>query len=116
MDLTEFFILAFATFRITNLIVDDGESGPWDVLDRLRYAIGVRYDDKSRRAVVAKPSWKRMLASMHNCFWCASVWYGIAVALVYWVLPADARWVWIALLSPFALSGAALVARSMAKK
>ena len=115
MTVADLLVLILATFRITNLIVDDSESGPLGILDRLRYAIGIRYDEKSRRAVVAKPVWKRELAGLHNCFWCASVWYGIGIALVFWIVPSDFRWIWIAILSPFALSGGALVTRKMAK-
>jgi hypothetical protein len=101
MDITEFLILIFATWRITNLFVDDAEGGPWDILHIVRYHAGVRYDDK-RRAYGTN-----MLSRMITCFWCFSIWVGLFVLLVS-LLP---YWIGFYLLLPFALSGGALLVK-----
>ena len=101
MNITELFILIFATWRITNLFVDDSEGGPWDVLHVIRYHAGVRYDDK-RRAYGVNTLSRAMI-----CFWCFSFWVGLFVLLMS-LIP---YWIGFYLLLPFALSGAALVVK-----
>ena len=101
MNITELLILILATWRITNLIVDDSEGGPWDALHIIRYHAGIRYDDK-RRAYGINALSKNM-----TCFWCFSVWAGLFVLLVS-LIP---YWIGFYLLLPFSLSGAALVMR-----
>lgn len=98
MTLTELIILALATWRITNLFVDDSEGGPKDVLHFIRYRVGVRYDDKHRAFGTT------MLARAMTCFWCWSFWMGLFVLLIS-LIP---EWIGFYLLLPFALSGAAL--------
>jgi hypothetical protein len=39
----DFIILALATWRLSNLLVN--ESGPYDVFERVRARVGVYYDD-----------------------------------------------------------------------
>ena len=104
MNITELLILIFATWRITNLFVDDSEGGPWDALHIIRYHAGVRYDDK-RRAYGTN-----MISRMMTCFWCFSVWVGLFVLLVS-LLP---YWIGFYLLLPFTLSGGALFVKRMA--
>ena len=101
MNITELLILIFATWRITNLFVDDSEGGPWDVLHVIRYHAGVRYDDKRRAYGV------NMLSRAMICFWCFSLWVGLFVLLMSLV----PYWIGFYLLLPFALSGAALVVK-----
>jgi hypothetical protein len=67
------------------------------------WAIGIRYDEKSRRAAVAKPVWKRELATMHNCPYCMSFWYGLVATVLWFATPAEYREVWFVLAMPFAL-------------
>jgi hypothetical protein len=104
MDLAQFLVIGLATWRILNFIYDDRWAGPFDLLHKLRYAIGIRYDDKNRRASVAKPVWKRELATMHNCPYCMSFWYGLAATMVWILVPAEYRHILLAIAMPFALS------------
>jgi hypothetical protein len=101
MSITEFIILALATYRITNLFVDDDEGGPWDTLHILRYHAGVRYDEEHRKFGT------NTLARAMTCFWCFSFWVGVFVMLVF-LIPND---IGFFILLPFSLSGAALVAK-----
>jgi len=104
MDFFDFVVIGLATWRIVNYIYDDKWAGPFDLLHKLRYAIGIRYDERSRRAVVAKPVWKRELASMHNCPYCMSIWYGLAATIIWFAVPMEYRDVLIILAMPFALA------------
>lgn len=109
MDLTQFIVISLATWRIINFIYDDKWAGPLNVLHKLRYEIGIRYDEKNRRAVVAKPAWKRELASMHNCPYCMSFWYALAFSALWFITPAEYRIVWFVLFMPFAISAMASI-------
>jgi hypothetical protein len=106
MSTTEFLILSLATYRITNLFVDDNEGGPRDILHTLRYYAGVRYDEKSRKFGT------NMFSRAMTCFWCFSVWVGVAV-LVVSLIPKN---VGLFILLPFSLSGAALIAKGYVDK
>ena len=66
-----------ATWRISSLLVNEG--GPWDVLAKVRYILGVRYDQYSN---CQSPG------NVLCCVWCTSIWVGAGVAAVaYWQLP-----------------------------
>lgn len=93
-DLIDLLVSILATWRITNLLVDDNEDGPYDILPKLRYRLGLRYDAQGR----AYPT--NEVSKAINCFWCASFWVGLGVAL----LPKWARFI----LWPFAYSAGAL--------
>ena len=64
-----------ATWRLTSLLVR--EDGPFDILGKFRHLAGVRYDQNS------KPYPKYKLSGALICFWCASVWVALAVALIF---------------------------------
>lgn len=87
MTLVEFIVIALATWRIANFIYDDKWSGPFDILHRIRYVLGVRYDDMSRKAVAAQPRWRVPIAEMHLCIYCMSVWYGLAITVLWLLIP-----------------------------
>jgi hypothetical protein len=78
-----------ATWRVTHLIV--AEDGPWDIVARLR-----------RRAGAG------VLGQLMDCFYCASLWVAIPIAI--WIVDAwPARVVtWLAL-----SGGAALIERAL---
>lgn len=116
MDLVQFLVLTLAAWRIAYAIYDDSQSGPFFLLDRIRYKIGVRYDEQSRRAVVSKPAWKRELASAHECMQCASMWYGIAAMLLWVIVPKDYRDIIFYLALPFAMSAGIILANKWGKK
>lgn len=116
MDFFDFIIIGLATWRIVNYIYDDKWAGPFDMLHKLRYAIGIRYDERSRRAVVAKPVWRRELASMHNCPYCMSFWYGLAATIIWFVTPALYRDVLLVLAMPFALGAFVSIAQKFTSR
>ena len=103
MDLVQFIVIGLATWRVVNFVYDDRWEGPFSFLMHLRHAIGIRYDEKSRRAAVAKPVWKRELATLHNCPYCMSFWYGLVATVLWFATPAEYREVWFVLAMPFAL-------------
>lgn len=116
MDLVEFIVIGLATWRVVNFVYDDQWGGPFDFLHKLRDVIGIRYDEKSRRAVVAKPVWRRELASMHNCPYCMSFWYGLVATILWFVTPAVYRDVWFVLAMPFALSAVVSVTQKVVNR
>ncbi len=101
MSIVELLILVLATWRITNLITDDSEAGPWDLLHRFRYFLGIRYDLKNRMAAT------NIVSSAILCFWCFSFWAGL-FALTISLLP---YWIGYYMLLPFALSAGALLVK-----
>ncbi len=92
----EYIILAFATWRISSLL--KREAGPWDIFDKVRNFLGVKYDEHS------EPYGTSMLSKMVLCVWCNSVWVGGMWAILYLISPL---FVWLAL--PFALSAGAIL-------
>jgi len=106
INLAELLILAFATWRITNLLVDDNEIGPYEILPWLRDKLGVEYDDKGRRFG------RNEIGKALICPWCTSVWVGLFIAVLYVVVPEVA----LIIALPFALSGAALYIRGILYK
>ncbi len=91
-------ILILATWRIANMLASPDETGPFDVLGRLRYLVGVRFDK-------GQPHGTNELASGLLCIWCNSVWIGLAWTTIYWLIPAYTT----LLALPFALSGGAII-------
>lgn len=89
-------VLALAAWRLTSLLV--WEDGPFEVFARLRYRLGVRFDDQS---VAYGTNW---FAKGVVCPACASVWFGTLWAAAYWLWPDV--W-WLAL--PLALSAVAAI-------
>jgi hypothetical protein len=77
--LIDLIVMGFATWRISSLCVH--EAGPWDILARFRYFIGVRYDEWSN------PVGTNVFAQALMCVYCTSVWVAGFVALVYYLLP-----------------------------
>lgn len=92
----EFVVLAFATWRLTSLLV--WEDGPFEVFAKLRCRLGVRYDEHS---VAYGSNW---FAKGVVCPACASVWFGIMWAIAY------SFWQPTLLVAlPFAFSGGAMI-------
>jgi len=114
MDLVQLLVLILATWRIAYSIYDDSQDGPYNILHRIRYWIGMRYDEKNRLAVVANPAWKRELASMHQCMYCMSVWYGLAATLLWLIVPIREVVFFTAL--PFAISAGMILVHKFGKK
>lgn len=92
-----FAILGLACWRLSSLLVD--EDGPWDMFARLRYKLGVRYDERS----VAFGS--TMLSNLLLCIWCSSVWVAGSIFLAYLIFPQAT----LCLMTPLALSALAIL-------
>lgn len=71
---------ALATWRLSHLLIK--EDGPYDVFGRLRDAVGITYDERSRPVAGSE------LAKIFLCFWCMSIWVGLFITL----LTAPRRW------------------------
>jgi hypothetical protein len=83
----DFFYLTLGilgVWRITHLV--QAEDGPWDLVIRLRHAVGSRF-------------WGRLL----DCFYCLSLWIAVPFA---WLLGPDLRHCFLLWL---ALSGGAIL-------
>jgi len=79
MSLVHLFVLGLAVMRLSMLLGE--EDGPWGVLEKFRYMLGVRYDENSDRYG------KSMIARGIICVYCSSVWYGTILAVLYIFLP-----------------------------
>lgn len=96
MPFTTLLLLTLATWRMTHLLVY--EDGPWHLVARLRYALGVRYDAHSHAYA------DTMFGKLLLCVWCASLWVGVALTLLYLLLPP---WLWQSVSFPLAFSAGA---------
>ena len=85
MTLLHFIILAFATWRLSSLLVN--EDGPNRLLNSFREQVS---------------DWTGLL----DCVFCTSVHVGIILGVAYWFYPVITFWIML----PFALSGAAIMA------
>jgi len=93
----DYLILALATWRITSLLVN--EYGPFNLLERLRYRLGVRYDEDLHRIGT------NIVAEAFTCVWCLSVWVGLILSIIFYIMPVFSIWIFL----PFALSAVAIV-------
>jgi len=108
MTLTDFIILSLAAWRIANLVVDDSEDGPFDILPKIRYWLGIRYDDRGRMMSVDGPLLYRELGRAVSCMWCLSIWVGIFLSFI----PSEIR----IILWPFAISAGVLLVNKFVKR
>lgn len=97
MTALEFAVYALATWRVASFLAE--ESGPWNVLDKLRFVLGIRYDEHNY------PYGKNELADNLVCIWCATPYVGLAWALFAFFAPTIAFWCAM----PFALSTVAII-------
>ena len=108
MTLVDLIVLSLAAWRIANLIVDDSEDGPFDVLIKIRHLLGIRYDSKGRMLSVDQPPVYRELGRAASCMMCLSLWIGLLLTLI----PSDFR----IILLPFAISAGALLINKQIKR
>lgn len=97
-------ILAFATARITSLLVN--EEGPLHVFERLRVWCGVMHQYPEMNRIVLEKHPRAWLGEILNCVWCCGMWVAIGVWAIYVASPITA----MVLFTPFALAYAALLA------
>lgn len=84
MNLEHLFVLALATWRISNLLVN--EEGPFAVFEWLRWQVGIRWDiDKEEHFVLPKKD--NVVGRMLLCIYCTSMWVGLFVYLAYRLVP-----------------------------
>jgi len=96
INIVDLLILGLAAFRLSSLFAN--EHGPLDLFGRIRRLAGARYDKQSREVPTTELSRGLM------CVWCNSVWFGIALALVYLLWQPV---IWLCL--PFAISAIAII-------
>lgn len=88
-----YLILALATWRLSNLLVN--EDGPGDMFAHLRNLAGVQDNaDVQPNAV----------AGAFVCIWCMSVWVGVLFGVMWQAWPGAIMW----LALPLALSAAVI--------
>ena len=93
-------VLAFACWRLSRLLADPSEAGPADILVKLRFWLGWRWDEYNH-LYFASSGITRQLAMGMSCMKCNSVWIGIGLAVAYYFFNIIA----IYLMLPLALSG-----------
>ncbi len=69
-----FAILALAVWRLSSLLAREG--GPFDIFTKLRYFLGVRFDERS------KPIATNSISEGVLCIWCNSIWIGLFASLL----------------------------------
>lgn len=99
IDLVTLIVLLLSSYRLSILLADVDEGGPWGMLTKMRGRAGVRFDDYSQ------PYGTTMLSNMLLCTYCNSVWIGLVLTLLYLFFGSLA--IWLAL--PLALSGGAVL-------
>lgn len=81
MTLLNLIMAILLTWWLAKLISQ--EHGPMGIFTRLRYALGVRYDEYSQ------VTYKNELAHLVGCIRCLSVWIGWGVAF-FWLMSPNA--------------------------
>jgi hypothetical protein len=97
-------VLAIATWRLSRLLSDPTEVGPWDILLRLRYWLGWRWDEFGGLHFDASGV-RRQVAIAISCMKCVSVWIGVMLLAIQLISPHLA----LVISAPFALSGITMI-------
>jgi hypothetical protein len=98
MDITTFLILSLAVWRISSLLTNPAEHGPYDILDRFREWLGVKYEGETGYAF-------NELGEVLLCLWCTSIWIGIIITILWLIVPVYTT----CLCLPLALSAIAIL-------
>lgn len=101
-------VFAIATVRATSIIVSEGDL--WGVLDRVRKALLIWWDEEEAVYHYEPRSPHPRLAQLLTCFDCCSVWIATVLILLNRVHSSSAR----LLALPLAVSQLALWARDIA--
>jgi len=96
----EIAVLILATWRLVSLLAN--EEGPYQVFERIRYLVGVRYTDENDKN--SDRYGLNQFARLILCPWCSSVWIGMGWALLFGL----SQFVTFYLALPFALSAGAI--------
>jgi len=81
MDMIRLIVLALAVWRMSMMLSDVTESGPGDILHKIRARAGVCFDLNSN------PYGKNWVADGILCHKCSSIWFGAIGSLLLWLLP-----------------------------
>lgn len=100
LTLIDILILAFATWRLADILIV--EDGPWDIVLKFRNAIAMNYNSE----VDAYKYKDSMFGKLFACIRCMSVWVGAFWMLMWLFLPTTILYV---MAFPFAFSGAAIL-------
>ena len=92
-------IMGLACWRLCALIAY--ECGPWDIFRLFRTRIGIKHLDKCEPTIIGNG----FMAQLFGCVWCISVWFAIMIYGSWLIWPGMT----IIVLSPFALSAAAII-------
>lgn len=98
MNILELTVLGLATWRISSLLAH--EEGPWDLLEKIRHLVGVKYNQNSDRIGT------NVVSKGVICIWCNSIWIGTIFILLHVVVGTDTTTL---LATPFALSTLAII-------
>lgn len=66
--------LPFAVWRLSSILVS--ESGPFDMMDKLRYRVGIRYNEYNQVYGT------NTFADLFTCIWCMSVWVSAILVII----------------------------------
>ena len=80
MTLTLIVLFGLATWRVSNLLVN--EAGPFDMFTKIRECAGIEHLDGVPTIVPDK-----FFAQLLSCVWCASIWVGAGWLIMWLVLP-----------------------------
>jgi len=118
MNIENFLILVLAAWRLASLLAN--EHGPYLVLERIRFILGVHYITRDgsvvkthkQFSVLSEPDRagcvrvaSNVVAEAITCVWCSSVWIAAALILVILWFGQPAVWV----LLPFSVSAGAII-------
>lgn len=90
-------ILGLSTWRLSSLFAQ--EEGPWSFFARLRFLLGVRFDENSVQFGT------NILSQGVICIWCNSIWIGFAFTVFYLIIGVKFLWV----LMPLVISTIAIL-------
>lgn len=66
--------LPFAVWRLSSLLVS--ESGPFDIMDKIRHRVGIRYNEYNQVYGT------NTFADLFTCIWCMSVWVSALLVII----------------------------------
>lgn len=87
MNPEHLFVLSLATWRLSNLLVN--EDGPFDLFAKVRAVFDIRVDPETKEFYLLKPN---VIGDMLLCIMCTSIWVAAAMTLAYLLLPVLTFW------------------------
>lgn len=96
--LVNFIIVALAAYRVSDMLADPFQEGPFGILLKFRDKVGVYFDEYS--TAQGRNNFSRGLL----CQYCNSVWVGLVFTVIILGLSLVDFPIWVVFL-PFAISG-----------